>query len=257
MRSEQTMAQKLLNSVYDGNKLSTQAVSLNDEAAAYALQDEYFGIAAKNGINCLGYKIALTSAASQKLFGAEEPAYGRILSNRCLACGDVLELSTEDTVKVECEMAVVIKEDITQVPQTRKALLKHIDYAIPAIEVVSSRYESTHNSLLHLIADNSNFAAVVLGDTPIELEGLETDLLGIRLEVNGELRNSGVSSAVMGDPLNALIWLIKKLNTHGKCLNKGNIVLTGAWMKPEIVQKGDVFRADFDELGNVSALFCT
>ena len=46
---------------------------------------------------------------------------------------------------------------------------------------------------------------------------------------NGEVINSGYGSAVLGDPANAVAWLAKQMWNYGVKLNKGDIVLSGAF----------------------------
>jgi 2-keto-4-pentenoate hydratase len=59
-------------------------------------------------------------------------------------------------------------------------------------------------------------------------------------------------SEVMGNPANAVSWLVGKLAAQGKRIEPGEVVLTGAPCRPSDVAAGDVFKATFDTLGSVA-----
>ena len=62
---------------------------------------------------------------------------------------------------------------------------------------------------------------------------------------------TGESSEVLGNPLNAIHWLIKKLHTHGKQLKKGDIISSGTFISPLKLEYG-TYRAEYSGIGKVS-----
>ena len=75
--------------------------------------------------------------------------------------------------------------------------------------------------------------------------------MGASLSKNGEIEESGVSRAVMGNPINAVAWLASKLHEFEVPLEAGHVVLSGSFIKAIPFKAGDSLVALFDELGEV------
>jgi 2-keto-4-pentenoate hydratase len=67
--------------------------------------------------------------------------------------------------------------------------------------------------------------------------------------------SQGDGRACLGDPLNALAWLAATAVELGEPLRAGDLVLSGALGPMVEVQPGDVFTAEIDSLGTVTARF--
>jgi 2-keto-4-pentenoate hydratase len=59
----------------------------------------------------------------------------------------------------------------------------------------------------------------------------------------------------MGDPVNVLIWLARRLAGAGIPMRAGQIVFAGSLVPILSVEPGDSFEADAGELGSVSVTF--
>ncbi|MEJ7180542.1 2-keto-4-pentenoate hydratase, partial [Staphylococcus capitis] len=73
---------------------------------------------------------------------------------------------------------------------------------------------------------------VVVGNP---VDGLDNDAFAnvhLNLYKDDKCIATGESSEVLGNPLNAIHWLIKKLHTHGKQLKKGDIISSGTFISP-------------------------
>jgi 2-oxopent-4-enoate/cis-2-oxohex-4-enoate hydratase len=106
-----------------------------------------------------------------------------------------------------------------------------------------------------LISDNASFGAYVLGDKMIGPKEPDMEMRGMVLEVNGKTRCSGIGAAVMGHPVNALIWLARKAYAMNDPLRAGEIILTGSFISGESAGPGDYFKATFNNSGSVSVHF--
>lgn len=255
MMDVREIAQLLWTAASGGSRPDAVLAQDLDEAGAYAVQDAFVRLMQPEGCSISGYKIALTSAQAQARFHSAGPVYGRIPGGRCFSSGAQVDIPAGAAVGVECELAVVLGRDICAPPSGREELLACVACGLPALELVSSRFDRPHTELSSLIADNGNFFAAVLGDSPVSPSSLDTGLIGLRLEVDGAFRLSGVSAAVLGDPLDALNWLIRKLCAQGRSLRRGDLVLTGAFAPAEPAAPGACFQAGFDGLGSVSVRF--
>ena len=68
-------------------------------------------------------------------------------------------------------------------------------------------------------------------------------------------RHTGKGEAVLGDPAEAVAWLANKLWSYGVTLNRGEVILSGAFSAAPAAAAGDHFLADFGPLGTVEASF--
>ncbi|GAA1021718.1 hypothetical protein Aple_072740 [Acrocarpospora pleiomorpha] len=57
---------------------------------------------------------------------------------------------------------------------------------------------------------------------PARLSDLDLRLAGCVLRRNGEIVGTGTGAAVLGSPLNALVWLANTLGAHGVTLEAGH-----------------------------------
>lgn len=69
---------------------------------------------------------------------------------------------------------------------------------------------------------------------------------------NGEIVATGAAAAVMGNPVNAVTWLINKLSEFGVGIKKGEIVLSGSLTAAVDLKENDVVEVVFDRLGSVT-----
>jgi 2-keto-4-pentenoate hydratase len=56
----------------------------------------------------------------------------------------------------------------------------------------------------------------------------------------------------MGNPINAVAWLARKLHAFGVTMQPGHSILSGSFVAARSIQAGDTVLADFGQLGQVS-----
>jgi 2-oxo-hept-3-ene-1,7-dioate hydratase len=95
----------------------------------------------------------------------------------------------------------------------------------------------------------------VIGGRPVRPLELDLRWVAAVLYRNGELEESGVAAAVLNHPANGVAWLANKLAAHGVSLAAGEIILGGSFTRPIAARPGDVFHADYRELGSISFRF--
>jgi len=92
---------------------------------------------------------------------------------------------------------------------------------------------------------------VVVGEKFTSPAGLDLDLLGVTLSINGEIADLGVGAAVLGHPLKSLTLLVRMLSRRGLGLKAGTIILSGGITRAIHIKPGDLVRARVHTLGEV------
>ena len=226
-----------------------------DLAAAYAAQDINTKRWLESGRRLVGRKIGLTSLAVQKQLGVDQPDYGMLFDD--MAVPDGWEMHSKQLIqpKVEAEVAFVIGRDLDHERLTIADILRAVEFALPAIEVVDSRIADWKIGILDTIADNASSGLYVLGNQPKKLENLDLRMAGMVMESAGEPISVGSGAACLGNPLSATLWLAKTMARVGRPLKAGDTVMSGALGPMAPVKWGDVVEARIAGLGSVRAAF--
>jgi 2-keto-4-pentenoate hydratase len=111
---------------------------------------------------------------------------------------------------------------------TPQQVLAATEAIAPAIEIVDSRIRDWKIRLPDTVADNASYGGFTLGPWSKSLQFADLRTVGMRLEVDGIERSSGVGAAALGHPAIAVAWLLSRLNSLGEAIPPGSIVLSGA-----------------------------
>jgi len=224
-----------------------------DVADAYRIGLAVRDIKLQNGRAVKGHKIGLTSKAMRDLTGATEPDYGFIFDNWFVLEGDCVERAAMNRPLVEVELAFVMGCELAGPSINAADVIRATDFVLPALEIVDGRYNSRgSNMLVDSIADAATCGFVVLGGNPVKLTDLDVRRVSASLSINGDIMESGSASAVMGNPINAVVWLANKLHDFGVSMQPGDVILSGSFVKAIPFEAGDSVVALFDPLGEVT-----
>ncbi|MDR4946910.1 2-keto-4-pentenoate hydratase [Neobacillus cucumis] len=222
---------------------------------AYHIQLENINKKIAQGQRIVGKKIGLTSLAMQNLLGVDEPDYGHLLDNMVVENGGSISIESVLQPKVEAEIAFILKKDLRGPNVTALDVLQATEYVVPALEIVDSRVQDWKIKLQDTVADNGSSSFYVLGGKPTRIEDIDLELVGMVLTKNGELVNTGVGAAALGNPATCVAWLANKLSEFDIPLRAGEVILSGALSAAEAANKGDSFTARFAHIGQVSVHF--
>jgi 2-keto-4-pentenoate hydratase len=214
---------------------------------AYRIQLALIDRRVAAGERHIGWKVGLTAQPIQEQFGFHEPVFGCILETR--PTGHMFSQAELICPGFETEICVRLGrglEGAVTVPEVRAA----VDAIHPAFEIIETRGDFVRQIAVAL-ADNAQQRSVIIGApmrfTPaIALEGVVA-----RVELNGREMAMGAGSAVLGDPLNSIVWLAGKLVQYGRSLRAGDIVMTGSFVRQFPLSPGDVATAEFSGIGGV------
>ena len=203
-----------------------------------------------------GYKIALTTAATQQMVGFAEPIAG-ILFGRTIHESPTIVPSGEHVhLGIECEIAVQLRAALpaSKAPYSRDGVADAVGSVMAAFELIDDRqadYRQLAPQVLSLVADNVWNAGVVLGRPQADWRMLDLAAARGAVSINGQMVGEGYGRDVLGHPLASLTWLVNMLATRGKSLVQGAIVITGSIVTPKFVHAGDQVEAVVDGLGDV------
>ena len=127
-----------------------------------------------------------------------------------------------------------------------------MDGVCAAFELVDdSNADYARLSAVTLVADNAWNAGLVTG--PVRPAGGVGSLRGLKgvLRCNGDVIDTGDSSDVLGDPANALSWVVRHLARRGQALTPGQWVSTGSIVPTKFVEPGQTYGFEVDGLAPV------
>src|SRR6478609_1574729 len=172
---------------------------------AYRIQ---LGVIARRvaaGERQIGWKVGLTAKAIQEQFGFHEPVFGCILDSR--PSGHVFARDELINPGFENELCLRVNRDLAgevSMAQARAA----IDIVHPSLEIIETRGDLTAQIAVAM-ADNAQQKSIILGK-PVPLADIKLEAVEATVQINGETAATGRGDAVLGDPLNSVVWLARK-----------------------------------------------
>ena len=220
---------------------------------AYAVGQMVTDMKVASGRVIKGHKVGLTSKAMRSLTGATEPDYGTIFDNWFLDEGSQVSMSRMNRPLVEIELVFVLKEPLGGPDVNAVDVIRATDFVLPAVEVVDNRYTGRgKQGVIDSISDAASCGFVMVGGNPVNLTDIDIRHVSGALYKNGEIEESGMASAVMGNPINSMAWLARKLHEFGVVMQPGHSILSGSFIKAHRIKAGESFVSDFGPLGQIS-----
>jgi 2-keto-4-pentenoate hydratase len=256
-RTQAEAAQRLLEAYRTRQPIEPLTSTYDDMtlADAYEIQLTQIRSLVADGAVIKGHKVGLTSAAMQKLLGVNEPDFGHLLDDFFYLEHMPIPVDRFLQPRIEPEIAFVLKKPLRGPGVTVPEALAAIDFVLPALEIVDSRIRDWKIGLFDTISDNASSGALVLGSTPTDVGAVDLRLSGCTFHRNGQIVGTGAGGAVLGSPLNSLVWLANTVGALGTTLEAGHVVLPGSVTAMVPVAPGDTFTATFAGLGSVTARF--
>lgn len=228
---------------------------------AYSIQRAWIQLKLSEGRVLKGHKIGLTSRTMQKAVNIAEPDYGALLDDMFYQDGAEIPTDRYIAPRIEAELAFVLGKRLQGPNCTIFDVLNATDFVTPAMEILDARIQridpetKATRKVLDTISDNAADAGLVLGGRPFR--PLEADMRWIAAicYCNGHIEESGVAAAVLNHPANGIAWLANRLSPYGVALEAGQVFLSGSFIRPIDVQKGDTFHVEYGPYGSIGCHF--
>jgi 2-oxo-3-hexenedioate decarboxylase len=227
-----------------------------DLDSAYLVQREGIALRVGRGERVVGVKLGFTSRAKAEQMGVSDVILGVMTAETQTGDGGEIDRSRLIHPRVEPEVALLLGADLDPAAPPDEQLAAVAQVA-PALEIIDSRYRDFRFSLADVVADNTSAAGFVVGewrDLVTVLADLDLADLGVTLEIDGEVAETGSTGDILGDPLRAVAAVARLASRHGVPVPAGSIILAGAATAaaPLPDREGAVVVATVAGLGSVS-----
>jgi 2-keto-4-pentenoate hydratase len=208
-----------------------------DMSDAVCGREKFVRFLEQNYGKVVGYKAGLTNPAVQKRFNYPNPVRGTLLEKMLLQDGAEVPAKFGARPLFEADMVMEVKDAGINQATTPLEVLRHVSRIYPFIElpdlVVEDPAKITGPSLVY---SNVGARLGVLGRpidvnaSPELVEALKN--MTVRLmDQDGKELDSGKGSAILEQPLNAVLWLMKDLKASGVALKKGDLLSLGSFSR--------------------------
>jgi 2-keto-4-pentenoate hydratase len=202
----------------------------------------------------VGYKVGLTSKATQERFGTNAPVAGVLLQGMILDSGASVPAAFGARPVWEADMLLVVKDEGINQAKTLEEALRHISAMRPFIELPDLALAPSEKlDGIQLTAINVAARVGVAGpEVPLE-PGPETvqrlaDVRIIVTDATGAKLAEGAGSATLGNPLGAVVWLVEELGKHGQKLSAGDLISVGSFTPLTPPKPGQEVTATYEGL---------
>jgi 2-keto-4-pentenoate hydratase len=209
--------------------------------------------------------VGLTSKAVQESLGASTPVRGVLLRDMMLTDGAKVSVKFGARPIWEPDLIVVVKDAEVNQAKTPLGVAKHLSELVAFIELpdrIVAETEKVDGNLITAI--NASARLGVLGQrvkiepTPEFLAALEK-MTVTASDQNGVELASAKGDALLGHPLNPVLWLIEDLKATGEKLKAGDLISLGSFARPQPPQARQTVSVRYDGLPggslNVSVRF--
>ncbi|OED37333.1 hypothetical protein AB833_23935 [Chromatiales bacterium (ex Bugula neritina AB1)] len=247
---QRLLGRQLANARADHELISStpfeSIASLDD---AYRVQNQAI---AAYGSTQTGYKIGATNPAVQQLFNCNEPFYGPLFDSEHLQGSTGIE-QFPGMLGGEAEFAFRCGSDFPDDDLVLTDLPALILACHVAVEIVGRRLQGTGLPPLNsAIADYGVSVAFITGAAISDWQQKDLSAVAVTASSNGEQTNSGTGAAVMGNPLNAILWLHNTLRQHSSGLKAGDWISTGTCLGVIAPVEGVKVDVNFAGCGSLS-----
>jgi 2-keto-4-pentenoate hydratase len=232
--------------------LADSAPGLTMDGAACGARKFVAGLTVTQG-KVIGYKAGLTTAAVQQRFGVNAPIRGVLLEKMLLKDGAEVPAKFGARPFAEPDLVVEVGSAAIHDAKTPAEVLANVRAVIPFIELPDVLVADPSKITGPSIASNNVGARLGVIGTPIpaRTDAAFADALQKMMvkasDASGKELSSAPGAAILGHPLNAVIWLAADLKKDGITLKPGDLLSLGAFGNLPVAAGGSI-RVVYDGL---------
>lgn len=228
----------------------TKAPRLTAEEA-YQIQDYMTQMKLDDGHEIFAPKLGLTSLPKMEQMNVKNPIYGYVFDYMVVENNESFSVNEYIHPRVEPEISIVLKEELKGPGVTIEDVKEKIDYVVSSVEILDSRYVDYQFTHPDVIADNTSARGAVYSEEKINLDAIDLNNEKAILKINGEIKAEGIGSAVLGNPLEAIVFLANELGSKGMSVPAGVPIMTGGMSNAVPVKADDRIEIDYTTLGKI------
>ena len=217
-------------------------------------QEEFIGAISREFGEPVGYKAGLTNPVAQKMFGVSQPVRGTMLRKMFLPNGSVVPAAFGSLPFCEGDLVVRVGDEAVNQAKTPEETLKWLDAVIPFTELPDMVYDkSVKLTAPAVVAINVGARYGIIG-VPIPLSATPEWIARLKdfsvkvVDEKGTVLGEGKGTALLGGPLNVVLWIKNSLAAEGKKLKKGDLLSLGSLTRPIQVKPGMTVRSIYTGL---------
>jgi 2-keto-4-pentenoate hydratase len=213
--------------------LPNPPASLSIDGATCSARKFVEALSAKQG-RVVGYKAGLTTTAMQQRFNVSQPLRGVLLEKMLVRDGATVPVKFGAVPFVESDLVVEVGSAAINDAKTPAEVLASLRAVIPFIELPDRLFTNPNQlTAAALIAGNVGARLGVLGQ-PVPVRNDAAFAAALRdmtvrmVDATGK-ESVGKGSDILGDPLNAVLFIAADLKKHGMALKPGDLLSLGGF----------------------------
>ncbi len=244
--------QRLTDDFFEKRPSSAVASEVST-AEALRLQEKFVARLTTKLGGPIGYKVGLVTKEAQRKSGVTNPIRGVLLQRMLLP--NRAEVAADYGVNplVEADLIVTVRDRAINHAATPLDAARSLKEVIAFIELPDSLIATNQKVTGNLLtAVNVGARLGVQGErlpikaTPEFVEALEKMTITLS-DGSGQEYGKATGSMILGNPLNAVLWLVEDLRKHGKKLQPGDLISLGS-VKAVPPQPGQTYTVRYDGL---------
>lgn len=190
-----------------------------------------------------GYKAAATSAGAQRQLGLDGPVLGVLFEGMIRPAGATVAVSEGARLIFELDLLARVGSEAINEATTREEALAAIDAFVPFVELgdlMVPKGAAITGPLLQ--AMNAGARLGVAGE-PLPADGLAVEDLAAasgQLLKDGSVVAEAPATALLGHPLDAVLWIVREANARGWTLREGDVLSLGSMGRFQLASPGAV-----------------
>jgi 2-keto-4-pentenoate hydratase len=203
-----------------------------------------------------GYALVGTSEVCRHILGLQGPIYAAI-PNRAHHPDDCRIHLPQGMIGAQCELAFTLGRAFPGNGETidRHSAADAILACQATIGLLGRRTRPAPTNELLAIADFALHVATICGPLVEPADKASLDRSAMTARIDGKTVITAKAGAILGHPLEALIWLARELSRQNRQLNAGDVVATGSCAPILQVLPGQQLTVEFEMVGAASCWF--